>query len=114
MSGKRANPAFSRSQAAEMTKRLFGLTPTEMGSLPSYGDQNFYVATAEGKKYVLKIFNFKDSKNPTLIEVQVQSMSFLHQNGMPVPTAVPTTSGQIMSLEEAGRVELKESHHLHA
>ncbi|TWW57658.1 Hydroxylysine kinase [Takifugu flavidus] len=102
MSEKRSNPNFSKSQAAEITKRLFGLTPSEMDPLPSYYDQNFYVTTAGGAKYVLKIFNFKDSENPTLIGVQVQCMSFLYQNGLPVPTAVPTTSGQLMSLEEAG------------
>ncbi|XP_029684317.1 hydroxylysine kinase-like isoform X2 [Takifugu rubripes] len=101
MSEKRSNPNFSKSQAAEITKRLFGLTPSEMDPLPSYYDQNFYVTTAGGAKYVLKIFNFKDSENPTLIGVQVQCMSFLYQNGLPVPTAVPTTSGQLMSLEEA-------------
>lgn len=102
MSAKRVKPDFSRSQAADITKRLFGFTPIEIGSLPSYIDQNFYVATAEGEKYVLKIFNFTDSSNPMLIEVQTCTMFFLHQNGIPVPTAVPTTSGQIMSLEEAG------------
>ncbi|TWW57660.1 Hydroxylysine kinase [Takifugu flavidus] len=102
MSTKRINPNFSKSQAAEITKRLFDLTPSEMDPLPSYWDQNFYLATVDGGKYVLKIFNFKDSENPTLIGVQVQCMSFLYQNGLPVPAAVPTTSGQLMSLEEAG------------
>ncbi|XP_056895103.1 hydroxylysine kinase-like [Takifugu flavidus] len=101
MSTKRINPNFSKSQAAEITKRLFDLTPSEMDPLPSYWDQNFYLATVDGGKYVLKIFNFKDSENPTLIGVQVQCMSFLYQNGLPVPAAVPTTSGQLMSLEEA-------------
>lgn len=111
MSEKLFNPNFSKSQAAEITKRLFGLTPSEMDPLPSYSDQNFYLATVDGGKYVLKIFNFKDSENPKRIGVQVQSMSFLHQNGLPVPTAVPTTSGQLMSLEEAGRVEPKDTYY---
>lgn len=111
MSAKPVKPDFSKSQAADITKRLYGFTPVEVDSLPSYMDQNFYVATAEGGKYVLKIFNFKDSENPTLIQVQTCAMSFLHQNGIPVPTAVPATSGQITSLEEAGR-EL--NHHIHA
>lgn len=103
MSAVRTNPEFSPSQAAEIAKRLYGLSPSKMEPLPSYVDQNFYVATEEGGEYVLKIFNFKDSKNLKLFEVQMQAMSFLDQNGMPVPTAVPTTSGQITSLEEAGR-----------
>lgn len=44
--------------------------------------------------------NSEDSKNPSLIEMQSYVMSFLHQNGLPAQTTVPTTSGQIMSLEE--------------
>lgn len=36
MSAVRANPEFSHSQAAEMAKRLYGLSPTEIGPLPSY------------------------------------------------------------------------------
>lgn len=103
MSAKRVKPDFSKSQAADITKRLFGFTAIEIFSLPSYIDQNFYVATAEGGKYVLKIFNFSESKNPMLTEVQMWAMSFLHQNGITVPTIIPTTSGQIMSLEEAGK-----------
>ncbi|CAF90719.1 unnamed protein product, partial [Tetraodon nigroviridis] len=104
MSAKHVKPDFSKSQAADITRRLFGFTPIEMGSLPSYMDQNFYVATAEGGKYVLKVFNLKDSENPSLIEAQMWAMSFLLQNGIPVPTSVPTASGQITSLEEAGLI----------
>lgn len=108
-----AKPAFSKPQAAHITKRLFGFTTTEISSLPSYLDQNFYVATAEGGKYVLKIYNSKDSENSALIEVQMCSMSFLHQNGIPVPAAVPSTSGKIMSLEEAGTEFNQSSHNTH-
>ncbi|KAL7396889.1 hypothetical protein ABVT39_013101 [Epinephelus coioides] len=100
MSVKHAQPHFSQSQVTEMMKRLFNLTPSEIHSLPSYEDQNFYVAPAEGGEYVLKIMNSEDSENPTLIEVQTYAMSVLHQNGLPVQTVVPTTSGQLMSLEE--------------
>lgn len=99
----RTNPQFSHSQAAEITKRLYGLSVSKIGPLPSYIDQNFCVATEDGGEYVLKIFNFEKSKNLKRFEVQMQVVSFLEQNGMPVPSAVPTTSGQIISLEEAGR-----------
>uniref|UniRef100_H3C4A0 Hydroxylysine kinase n=1 Tax=Tetraodon nigroviridis TaxID=99883 RepID=H3C4A0_TETNG len=101
MSDERINPQFSRSQAAEMVKRLYGLSPGNMDPLPSYHDQNFYVPTEEGGEYILKIFNFVESQNLKRIGVQMQAMSFLRQNGLPVPTAVPTNSGQISSLEEA-------------
>lgn len=83
-----------------MVKRLYRLTPSEIRSLPSYDDQNFYVAPIEGGEYVLKIMNSEDSKNPTLIEMQTYAMSFLHQNGLPAQTALPTTTGQVMTEEE--------------
>nr|XP_033477286.1 hydroxylysine kinase-like isoform X1 [Epinephelus lanceolatus] len=100
MIAQHAQPHFSQSQVTEMMKRLFNLTPSEIHSLPSYHDQNFHVVSAEGGEYVLKIMNSEDSENPTLIEVQAYAMSVLHQNGLPVQTVVPTTSGQLMSLEE--------------
>nr|XP_046246631.1 hydroxylysine kinase isoform X2 [Scatophagus argus] len=100
MSVKHAQPQFSQSQVTEIVKRIFRLTPSEIRSLPSYDDQNFYVATTEGGEYVLKIMNTEDSKNPTMIEVQTCVMTFLHQNGLPVQTALPTSSGELMSLEE--------------
>nr|XP_045905814.1 hydroxylysine kinase-like isoform X2 [Micropterus dolomieu] len=100
MSVKHSKPNLSQSQVVELVKRLFRLTPSEIRSLPSYDDQNFCVTAVEGGKYVLKIMNSEDSKNPTLFEVQTYAMSFLHQNGLPAQTALPTTSGQLMSLEE--------------
>lgn len=96
-----AQPKFSISQVAEMMKRLYRLTPSEIRSLPSYDDQNFYVAATEGGEYVLKIMNSEDSKNSTLIEVQTYTMNFLSQNGLPTQVPLPTTSGHFMSLEEA-------------
>ncbi|XP_069558302.1 hydroxylysine kinase [Brachyistius frenatus] len=100
MSGKHAKPNVHLSQVSEMVKRLFRLTLSEIHSLPSYDDQNFYVASTEGGEYVLKIMNSEDSKNLGLIEVQTYAMSYLHQNGLPAQTAVPSSSGQLMSLEE--------------
>ncbi|XP_044056107.1 hydroxylysine kinase isoform X2 [Siniperca chuatsi] len=100
MSVKHAKPNFSQSQVAELVKRLFRLTASEIRSLPSYDDQNFHVLAVEGGEYVLKIMNSEDSKNPSLVEVQTYAMSFLHQNGLPAQTALPTTLGQLMSLEE--------------
>ncbi|KAI4829085.1 hypothetical protein KUCAC02_023147 [Chaenocephalus aceratus] len=98
MSVKHAKPNFSKSQVAETVKRLFGLTASEISSLPSYDDQNFFIDPIEGGKYVLKIMNSEDSKNPALIEVQTHAMSFLHQNGLPAQSALPNISGQLMSL----------------
>lgn len=102
MSLKHAKPKLTNIQVSEMVKKLFDLTPREIRSLPSYDDQNFYVAPTEGGEYVLKIMNSEDSKNTSLVEVQTYAMSFVHQNGLPSQTAVPTKSGQLMSLEEMG------------
>ncbi|XP_028259858.1 hydroxylysine kinase-like [Parambassis ranga] len=100
MSVKHAKPNLSHSQVSEMVKRLFRLTPSQIRSLPSYDDQNFYVAAAEGGEFVLKVMNSEDSKNPTIFEVQTFAMSILHRNGLPAQTALPNISGELMSLEE--------------
>ncbi|XP_024135123.1 hydroxylysine kinase [Oryzias melastigma] len=100
MPAKQAKPEFSESQVSEMLQRLYQLTSSEIRSLPSYDDQNFYVAAVEGGEYVFKIMNSEDSKNPAIIEVQTYAMSFLCQNGLPAQTALPTVSGQEISLEE--------------
>ncbi|XP_068599629.1 LOW QUALITY PROTEIN: hydroxylysine kinase-like [Brachionichthys hirsutus] len=97
---KRHQPKFSQSQVVELMQRLYRLTPSEIHSLPSYKDQNFYVAASEGGEYVLKILNSQDSKNPALTDVQMSAMSFLHQNGFPTQTARPTFTGQLISQEE--------------
>uniref|UniRef100_A0A3Q3WQW9 Hydroxylysine kinase n=1 Tax=Mola mola TaxID=94237 RepID=A0A3Q3WQW9_MOLML len=86
MSMKHAKPNFGQSLVAEIVKRRFSLEPSEIRSLPSYNDQNFYVAAIEGGEYILKILNSEDSKNPAMIEVQTYAMSFLHQNGLPAQT----------------------------
>ncbi|KAM4574161.1 hydroxylysine kinase [Fundulus diaphanus] len=100
MSVKHAKPDFSPSQVSEIIKRLYNLTATEIRPLPSYDDQNFYVAPTEGGEFILKIMNTEDSKNATIIELQTHAMSFLNQNGLPTQAVVPTTTGQLMSLEE--------------
>lgn len=96
-------PQFSLTQATDLLKSLYDLTISEINSLPSYDDQNFYVLSSDGKEHVLKIMNSGDSQNPSLIEVQTYAMSYLHQNGIPAQTATPTATGQLMSLEEMGK-----------
>ncbi|XP_023699949.2 hydroxylysine kinase [Paramormyrops kingsleyae] len=99
MSVKDSKPNLTQSQAEELLGRVFGLTVTQMKSLPSYDDQNFHIRVSEGSEYVLKVMNSVDSKNSTLLELQTHAMSFLRQHGLPVPTAVPTLDGQLLSLE---------------
>ncbi|XP_051766488.1 hydroxylysine kinase [Ctenopharyngodon idella] len=100
MSTKESKPNLSHSQVMEIIKRVYGLTVSIIRSLPSYDDQNFYVAPSEGGEYVLKIMNSADSHNITVIELQTHSMNFLHQRGLPVQTTLPTLTGQLMSVEE--------------
>ncbi|XP_060889767.1 hydroxylysine kinase [Labrus mixtus] len=100
MAAQHVKPNLSQPQVTELVKRLYRLTPSEIRSLPSYDDQNFYVAAVEGGEYVLKILNSDDSKNYNTIEVQTYAMSFLKENGLPAQTVLPTVSGQLMSLEE--------------
>ncbi|NP_001107059.2 hydroxylysine kinase isoform X1 [Danio rerio] len=100
MSTKESKPNLSHSQVTHVVKRLYGLTASVVRPLPSYDDQNFYVAPSEGGEFVLKVMNSADSENVAVIELQTQSMNFLHQRGLPAQTALPTLTGQLMSLEE--------------
>ncbi|XP_061681076.1 hydroxylysine kinase isoform X2 [Syngnathoides biaculeatus] len=100
MSTNHAKPNFSQSQAAEIVKKHYNLTPSQLHRLPSYDDQNFCIATVEGGKYLLKIMNSVNTKDPTLIELQTYAMNFLHENGLPTQMTIKTTMGQDMILED--------------
>ncbi|XP_073793690.1 hydroxylysine kinase-like [Danio rerio] len=100
MSTKESKPNLSHSQATDILKRLYGLTTSVIRPLPSYIDQNFYVASSEGGEYVLKAMNSADSQDIAVIKVQTYSMAFLNQRGLPAQIALPTLTGQMMSLEE--------------
>lgn len=102
MPTKESKPNLSHSQVTETVKRLYGLTASVIRPLPSYDDQNFYVAPSEGGEYVLKVMNSADSHNITVIELQTHAMNFLNQRGLPAQTALPTLTGQLMSLEAFG------------
>ncbi len=96
-------------QATELTLQLYGVSISEISTLPSYMDQNFLMVDKEGTKYVLKIMNSEESKNSSLLEAQTLAMSFLYQHGVPAHTAIPTTAGQLMSMEEIGNESLEAS-----
>lgn len=100
MPTKESKPNLSHSQVTEIIKRLYGLTVSVIRPLPSYDDQNFYVAPSEGGEYVLKVMNSEDSQNIPVLELQTHAMNFLHQRGLPAQTALPTLTSQLMSLEE--------------
>ncbi|XP_077440783.1 hydroxylysine kinase-like [Vanacampus margaritifer] len=100
MSVKPVTPTLSPSQAAELVKNHYNLTPSELHCLPSFEDQNIYIATVEGGEYVLKIINSEDSKDPILFELQTYAMNFLRENGLPTQTVLKTTTGQDMILKD--------------
>ncbi|XP_051930587.1 hydroxylysine kinase-like [Hippocampus zosterae] len=100
MSGKHTTPTLSFSQAEELVKKHYKLTPSELRHLPSFEDQNIYIAAVEGGEYVLKIINSEDSKDPILFEVQTYVMNFLHDDGFPSPRVIKSTTGEAMILKD--------------
>ncbi|XP_061739956.1 hydroxylysine kinase-like isoform X2 [Nerophis ophidion] len=100
MSGKSTKPNLSQSQAAELVKKRYNLTASEVNVLPAWEDQNLHVVTEEGGQFVLKIMNSEDSKKPDLAEVQTYAMNFLREKGLPTQNTLKTTTGQIMFLED--------------
>ncbi|MBW2593975.1 MAG: phosphotransferase [Deltaproteobacteria bacterium] len=56
---------------------MFGIT-AKATPLPSERDQNFYLETSDGKAYVLKIANAKESR--TVLEFQNQAMAHVSDN----------------------------------
>ncbi|XP_028260041.1 hydroxylysine kinase-like [Parambassis ranga] len=93
-------PTLTLQQAADMVLQLYGVRVTKIFTLPSYIDQNFLVVDGDGTKYVLKIMNSEDSKNPAQMAMQTLAMSLLQQHGVPTQMVMPTTTGELMSLEE--------------
>ncbi|KAM7011963.1 hydroxylysine kinase-like [Tautogolabrus adspersus] len=95
-----SRPEFSLQEATKLALLHYGVTVTKISTLPSYMDQNFLVMDEPGTRYVLKIMNSEESKNTTLLGLQTLAMSFLRCHGIPAQTAVPTTTGQLMTMEE--------------
>ncbi|XP_041647332.1 hydroxylysine kinase-like [Cheilinus undulatus] len=93
-------PTFSPKQATKLAQQHYGLTVTEISTLPSYMDQNFLVMDQSSTHYVLKIMNSRESKNTALLGLQTFAMSFLHSHGVPAQTAVPTATGKLMVMED--------------
>ncbi|XP_040825466.1 hydroxylysine kinase [Ochotona curzoniae] len=99
-----AKPAFTEAQASALLESVFGLRVTKIRPLPSYDDQNFYVdasgaeETSDGPaQYVLKISNAEASKNPDLIEVQTQIITFLKAAGFPTASVCRSKTGSTTS-----------------
>ncbi|XP_061883587.1 hydroxylysine kinase-like [Entelurus aequoreus] len=100
MSEKSTKPNLSQSQAAELVKKRYNLTASEVSFLPAWEDQNLHVVTEERGQFVLKIMNSEDSKKPAVAEVQTYAMNFLREKGLPTQNTLKTTTGQVMFLED--------------
>ncbi|KAK0150719.1 Hydroxylysine kinase [Merluccius polli] len=85
MSVQVSKPHLSEVQALEVVRRLYGLEVSTVRPLPSYEDQNFYVAAAPGLggEYLLKVTNAEDSKDTALVGVQTHTMRYLRERGVP-------------------------------
>ncbi|XP_075918342.1 hydroxylysine kinase-like [Petromyzon marinus] len=92
-------PCLSESRAAELVERLYGVSVAGVSPLASYVDQNYRVLARDGRQFVLKVTNTRDSQRPQLLEVQMAMMSFLRERGFPMQEVVDNVSGKIMSLE---------------
>ncbi|XP_053709401.1 hydroxylysine kinase-like [Synchiropus splendidus] len=93
-------PKLSMEEANALVHRLYGITPSQMSSLPSYLDQNFLVVSREGSKFVLKVMNAEESKNGAHLQIQIFTTLCLGKRGIPVQQVLPTTAGTLMSMEE--------------
>ncbi|XP_061739960.1 hydroxylysine kinase-like isoform X2 [Nerophis ophidion] len=100
MSAKNAIPNISQAQAADLVKRRYALSPSEVHCLPSWDDQNLHLVTLDGGHFVLKIMNSKANKNPAMTEVQTYAMNFLQEKGLPTQKVLKTITGQVMFLED--------------
>ena len=68
-------PAFSLQEAAQIAHDLYSLTATAR-ELPSERDQNFHLATADGKQYILKIAGQTES----LHDLELENALITHLN----------------------------------
>ncbi|MFQ5633647.1 MAG: hypothetical protein ACE5I1_33195, partial [bacterium] len=55
-------PQFSEQDAIRIAAEMYGVTPENMKELPSDRDQNFYLKTAHGLEFTLKIANSDTQK----------------------------------------------------
>ncbi|XP_060564806.1 hydroxylysine kinase-like [Ruditapes philippinarum] len=103
-------PRVSEKCLPTLLERLYGLKVIEIKKLPSYYDQNFFIAAGsnnEGKHvqkvnkdgYVLKILNKTESLQPDNIGSQHALCKYLREHGIPTQIPILNTEGQEWSLE---------------
>ncbi len=89
-------PAFSDAEALGIADKHFGIK-AGIQRLVSERDQNFRLATEDGRRFVLKISNHAEQ----LEVVDFQNQALLHvakkDASLPVPGVIPTLDGQLHS-----------------
>ena len=89
-------PAFSDTDALGIADKHFGIKAC-IQRLVSERDQNFRLATEDGRRFVLKISNHAEQ----LEVVDFQNQALLHvakkDASLPVPEVIPTLDGQLHS-----------------
>ncbi|MCH7853593.1 MAG: phosphotransferase [Proteobacteria bacterium] len=97
-------PAFTLQQAVNIARDHYGLDVTA-AVLVSERDQNFRLASDDGKRYVLKIANALE--DPVVTDFQLQALLHMQAKAdafIKTPTVLRTTSGEYsFVLESEGR-----------
>ena len=97
-------PAFTLQQAVDIARGHYGLDVTA-AVLVSERDQNFRLASDNGKRYVLKIANALE--DPVVTDFQLQALLHMQAKAdafIKTPTVLRTTSGEYsFVLESEGR-----------
>src|SRR5215470_15620639 len=84
--------------AAKLACQLFGIRASA-APLPSERDQNFLLATDDGKKFVLKLANTEESRS--LLEAQNAALAHLGEHLSLCPQVLPNLDGDAISETKA-------------
>lgn len=87
-------PAFSDAEAQDIADKHFGIK-ADIQRLVSERDQNFRLATADGRRFVLKISN--QAEQLEVVDFQNQALLYIARKdaSLPVPSVIPTLDGQL-------------------
>jgi len=92
-------PLFSAAQAEDIARVQYGIA-ADARALPGERDRNFHLRTADGRGYVLKIFD--RAASPETMDCQLAVLRHLTEQDptLPVPRVMATLAG-----EEAGKAQ---------
>src|SRR5437016_8473708 len=91
-------PRFDMGAAASLAEELYGIRGSAT-PLPSERDQNFFLETESGEKFVLKIANALEDR--ALLDAQHAAMTHISQQISLRPRVVPGLSGDTIATVES-------------